>query len=111
MNVLFADSAFLNIVDRIDPDIVGAIGIVTVVMTFVLAIVTVVTITRTIQNITLARMHRQMVNEMLAKGYSVGEIDQLVNGHRKSILTRFFDSRSQEYVSSPRPTAPVKPQS
>ena len=102
-----ADSSFFDLVERVDPDIIGAMGILTVIMVFTLSIVSVVTVSRTIQNVSLARMHRQMINEMLAKGYSIDEIQQLVTGRRKSVFSRFFDGRRQEYVNN-APSPPLK---
>ena len=100
-------TGLLRILDKIDPDILGAMGIVGTVLVFVFSIITVTSITRAVQGITLARMQRSLIQDMLAKGYSCEEINMLVNGKQKGILSRLFDSRSQEYVNA-RPAPPVK---
>ena len=103
-------SETFQIVERIDPDFLGAIAMVTTIMTFVLSIITVVTVCRTYQKVSLAKMQNQMINELLAKGYTVDEIQQLASGKKRGVFTRLFDGRRQTYVSAnPRPSAPVKP--
>ncbi len=103
-----SEPSVFQLLQRIDPDMLGAMGLVATILTFVLITIVMTTLCRTYQNISLAKLHNQMINELLAKGYSVDEIQQLVSGQRRSVLTRFFDGKRQTYVSS-RPTAPVKP--
>ena len=107
MGGLTAKSSSFELLERIDPDILGAVAILSVIMFFVLLVTSVVTICRTYQNVTLARMQSQMLNDLLAKGYSVDEIQQLIYGHKRSVFTRFFDGSRQTYVSQ-RPAPPVK---
>ena len=102
-----ANSQFFEIIQRIDPDFLGSIGLVVAILTFVLLIVSVIFSLRTIQNISMAKMQNQMVNELLAKGYSVQEIQQLVYNHRRNVLFRFFDNRKQGYVNR-NPSPPIK---
>ena len=102
-----ANPGILSLAERIDPDFLGAIGMVTTVMFFVLMIVSVVTLCRTYQNVSLAKLQNQMINDLLAKGYSVDEIQQLMGGKRKNILFRFFDGGRQTYVNR-NPSPPVK---
>ncbi|MEM9411926.1 MAG: hypothetical protein AAGA30_12480 [Planctomycetota bacterium] len=90
-----------------DPDFLGVIGLVGTILFFVLMIVSVVSITRTFQNVSIAKLQNQMMNDLLAKGYSVDEIQQLMGGKRKNVLFRFFDHGRQTYVSR-KPTPPVK---
>ena len=84
-----------QLMQRIDPALLGTIGLVATILTFLLFIIAMTTICRTYQNVALARMHNQMINELLAKGYSVDEIQQLVSGQRRSVMTRFFDGHRQ----------------
>ena len=108
MFLTVADSSLVKLLDRVDPDFLGVIGILTVVMAFVFSIVFVVTVARTIQNITLTRMHRKLINELLDRGYAVNDIQQLLNGRQQGVLARFFDGRGQKYVTTRRPSPPVK---
>ena len=103
------ESGLIGILKRVDPDMIGAMGIVGTVLTFVFGVVLVTSISRAIQSITLARMQRSLIQDMLAKGYSCEEINLLVNGKQKGVLSRLFDSRSQEYVNA-RPVPPIKNQ-
>ena len=104
-----AESGIIGVLDKIDSDIVGAMGIVTIVFTFVFGIIAVTSITKAIQTVTMAKMQRNLIQDMLAKGYSCDEINLLVNGKQKGILSRLFDSGAQEYVNaSARPVPPVK---
>ena len=105
---LVAASESFQLLERIDPDFLGAIAMVTTIFSFILMITTVVTVCRTYQKVALARMQNQMINELLAKGYSVDEIQQIVLGQKRNVLTRFFDGRRQTYVDQ-RPAPPVKP--
>ncbi len=107
---LLAQSSFFQLAERIDSDLLGAIAMVSSILFFLVMTISIVTITRTVQNITLAKMQNQLLNELLAKGYSVDEIHQLVTGKRRSVLTRAFDRGRQAYVSR-RPAPPVKPTS
>jgi len=75
--------------------------------------VTIVTISRTIQDIVLVRGNRRMVEDLLAKGYTVDDVERLVYGqNRWNMLTRILQrcrrssSTSQSPLQSPRP--PVK---
>lgn len=102
-----ANSDFFRLIEKIDPDFLGAILLVSSILTFLLLIVSVVFVLRTIQNVSLAKMQNQMVNELLAKEYSVDEIQQLVYNHRRNVLFRFFDNRKQSYVNR-HPSPPVK---
>lgn len=105
--VLIAESLIIRLAERMNADLLGAIGIVSVILFFVLLIVSVVTVGRTVQNITLAKMQNKMINELLANGCSVDEIQQLVTGNKRSVLTRMFDRNRQAYVNR-RPAPPVK---
>jgi len=105
--ILIADSILFRLADKLNPDLLGAIGIVSSILFFVMLIVTVVTVSRTVQNITLAKMQNKMINELLANGCSVDEIQQLVTGSKRSVLTRMFDRNRQAYVNR-RPAPPVK---
>ena len=102
-----ANSEFFRLIEKIDPDFLGVIGLVSSILTFVLLIVSVVFVLRTIQKVSLAKMQNQMVNELLSKGYSVDEIQQLVFNNRRNVLFRFFDNRKQGYVNR-NPSPPVK---
>ncbi len=102
-----ANSELFRLLERIDPDFLGVIGLVATVMCFALLIISVVTIFRTFQNISLAKLQNQMINELLSKGYSVDEIQRLVHGGKRNVLFRFFDNSRQAYVNR-QPTAPVK---
>ncbi len=105
--ITLADSSLIQLFERVDPDFIGVIGILTVVMAFVFSIVLVVTSARAIQNITLARMHRSMINDLLDRGFAIDEIQQLLNGREKGVFARFFDARRPECFSR-RPSPPVK---
>ena len=102
-----ASSDLFKLIERTDPELLGAIALISVVLAFALSITMVVTICRTYQNITLAKLQSRMLNDLLAKGYSVGEIQQLVYGQKRNVLARFFDERREAYVNH-RPAPPVK---
>ena len=94
-----SNSEIFHIVERMNPELLGAIAMVGTILTFVMVMLSIFVVSRTIQNIYLSRMQNQMLNELIAKGYSVEEIQQLVYNNRRSALFRFFDKRSQSYVN------------
>ncbi len=100
-----------SLLNRIEPNFLGAILILSVIFGFVIIVVSVVTIFSTIEKITLAKMSKSMVEDMMAKGYSPEEIRMLVQGDRPWEKFRKFFAWSkkkpaEEYTNRPAP--PVK---
>ncbi len=108
-----SQSEFFEFLRSIDSDMVGAMMIVGTIFFFVTLIVAMVTISRTVQDIVLIRSNRKMVEQLLASGYSVDDVERLVYGqNRWNVLTRMLGRcRKANYsnempVHQPRP--PVK---
>ncbi|MFK7766877.1 MAG: hypothetical protein AB8B55_06615 [Mariniblastus sp.] len=108
-------SSFLGIIENVNPEMLGAVMILGVIGVFIATIVTVVSICRTVSNISMLRMNHTFVKDLLKQGYSVDDIDRLVYGNqgwgRK--LQQFVKNTKRQMSSarnefSNRPAPPVK---
>ncbi len=77
---MLAKSELMQLLSRLPEEALAATLILSVVFTFITIIVTVVSIANTHKSITLAQMSKELIEELLAKGYSPREIEPLVNG-------------------------------
>lgn len=75
-----SNSEFIEFLQLFERDLIGAVFIIATVGAFISFIVLVVSITRTWNNLALARMNQRLVQDLLAKGYSVDDIERLAYG-------------------------------
>lgn len=75
-----SNSEFIEFLQLFERDLIGAVFIIATIGAFVSFIVLVVSISRTWNNIALARMNQRLVQDLLAKGYSVEDIERLAYG-------------------------------
>ena len=78
--MLLANSAFIELLQSLDRDVLGAVFIVGTVLFFVTVITSVVTICKTLSNLAAIKSNRTMVEDLLSKGYSVDDVERLVYG-------------------------------
>jgi hypothetical protein len=80
---MLARTEFIDLIQRIDSDFLGVILLIGTIGCFVTAIVFVVSIVRTINNVTLTRMQHSMVKNLLSQGYSVEDTERLAYGTQR----------------------------
>jgi hypothetical protein len=101
-------SDFMQLVERIEPEFLGAILIVAVVFSFVTLIVTIVSFTQMIQKITIVRTNHRLIEHLLAQGMSADDIERLVFGKKRwPSLSKMM--RRHNIQNAHPPVAPVKP--
>ena len=109
---MLARSEFLELLSRIPEEALAAVLILSVILSFVTILVTTLTIVDYYKTTTLARMSKEMVEELLAKGYTPQEIEPLVNGtsgwKKMRKLFAFAKDRPEFVDRYRRPMPPVK---
>ncbi len=80
---MLAESDFIEVLRQIDDDVLGAVMILSTIGFFLTLLVTIVGVIRTFNNVTLTRMNHNMVSGLLAKGYSVEEVERLTYGNQR----------------------------
>ena len=114
---MLAKSEFIEFLELFDNDLLGVVLVLMTIGTFVTVIVSIVSITRTWNQIAHQRMNQAMMKDLLNQGYSVDDVERLVYGAPrwtsrfkqmvKSARDTFSRSRRQrEQVNQPLP--PVK---
>ena len=78
---MFAQNDFFQLLQQIDEEFLGVVLVIATVGIFVTAIVTVVSLFRTVNNVALTRMQHSMVKNLLAQGYSVEDTERLAYGN------------------------------
>ena len=116
--MLFAQSDLMEVLQIFDNDLLGAVLVLMTIGTFVTVIVSIVSITRTWNNLSQIRMNQALVKDLLNQGYSVDEIERLVYGGGPSWSNRFkrmmqsaresFGKASRRYEYANNPVPPVK---
>ncbi len=98
-----------DVLSRLDPDIIGACLILGVIGSVGIIITTVVAITDTYKSITMAKISKAMVEDLLARGYSPEEIERLLHGDKAwNKFKRFFAKQQSRGREGYRPMPPVK---
>ena len=114
---MLAQNEFFQLLQQIDDDFLGVVLIIATVGTFITAIVTVVSLARTVNNVALTRMQHSMVKNLLAQGYSVEDTERLAYGnYRWGHKLRHFVSSAKTRLARMRrhpqpmhyPMPPVK---
>jgi hypothetical protein len=113
---MLAQNDFFELLQHIDEEFLGAILVIATVGIFITAIVTVVALARTVNNVALTRMQHSMVKNLLAQGYSVEDTERLAYGNYRwghklrhfvhSAKTRLSRMRHPQHMHYPMP--PVK---
>ena len=113
---MLAQNDFFELLQHIDEEFLGAILVIATVGFFITAIVSVVTLARTVNNVALTRMQHSMVKNLLAQGYSVEDTERLAYGnYRWGHKLRHFIHSAKTQLSRGRhphprqyPMPPVK---
>lgn len=117
LSMLAESPEFVEFLQRMDPDLLGTVLILGIIFSFVICIVTIVTVARTWNRMVELRMNQRLVKDLLKQGYSVDDIERLassgtsigrhLHGFVQSAKHRIVRmSRSNEYAN--RPVPPVK---
>ena len=112
--MLLAKSELLEFLHHLPEEAVAAILILSVIFSFITVLVTTLSVVDSYKTITLARMSKDMIEDLLAKGYSPSEIEPLVNGNSNwKKMRKLFafardrhDAQARGYHGRPMP--PVK---
>ena len=109
---MLAQNEFLAFLSQLPEEALVAVVILSMVFTFITILVTTLTIVDYLKTTTLARMSKEMVEELLAKGYTPQEIEPLVHGtsgwKKMRKLFTFAKDRPEFFDRSGRPMPPVK---
>lgn len=100
-----------SILTRIDGDILGVCMILATIGGFALMITTVAMVADIVKSIAMAKMSKQMIEDLMNKGYSASEIERLVYGEPKWNRVRRMFSRLRSKAAPTvgnRPMPPVK---
>ena len=105
-----AQSEVNSLISRIDGEFLGVICLIVAIFFFVTIIVSIVTFSRYQENVTLARMHNELISQLLEKGHTPDEVERLVYGdNRWNKIRRVFNRFQKRPVDpSMRPMPPVK---
>lgn len=113
---MLAQNDFFELLQHVDQEFLGAILVIATIGIFITTIVTVVTLARTVNNVTTTRMQHSMVKNLLAQGYSVEDTERLAYGNYRwghklrhfvhSAKTRLARMRHPQPARYPMP--PVK---
>ena len=114
---MLAQNDFVELLQHVDQEFLGAIVmVIATIGIFITAIVTVVTLARTVNNVPMTRMQHSMVKNLLAQGYSVEDTERLAYGnYRWGHKIRHFVIRPKRRLAHMRhpqamhyPMPPVK---
>ena len=79
---MIAQTEAMNLLQQIDNDILGFVLILSTIGIFIISIVSIVAVFRTFNNVLLTRMNHSMVKSLLAKGYTIDEVERLTYGNQ-----------------------------
>lgn len=97
---------FFQVLQEMNPDVLGAAMILGTILFFVTLIITIITICQTINQLAVLRSNKSLMQDLLSKGYSVDDVERLVYGPGGwSKLTRALSKFAK---SKNRPLPPVK---
>lgn len=110
---MLAQSQFFELLSRIPEEALAAVLILSVIFSFVTILVVTLRIVDYCKTTTLARMSKEMIEELLAKGYTPQEIEPLVRDTRGwKKMRRSFQcattDRPEFFDRQRRPLPPVK---
>lgn len=78
--MLLASSPGIELLQNMNPDVLGAAMILGTILFFVTVVVSIVTICQTITRLAVVRSNKSLVQDLLSKGYSVDDVERLVYG-------------------------------
>ena len=102
-------SEFMQFIELIDPDFLGVVLLLSSILFFVTLIVTIVSLTRMIQNMMVVRTNHRMIEHLLAQGMSADDIERLVFGKKRWPSLAKFMRRANLRHPNTTPVAPIKP--
>jgi hypothetical protein len=108
---MLAQSEFMELLSRIPGEALGAVLILSVILSFITILATIMSIVDYHKKTSLARMSKEMIEQLLAKGYTPQEIEPLVNGSNPWKKMRQLFACAQkphELDRYRRPVPPVK---
>ena len=107
-----AQNEFLAFLNRLPEEAIVALLILSLIFTFITVFITTLTLIDYKKSTTLARMSKEMIEDLLAKGYSPEEIEPLVHGtsgwKKMRKLFQFAKDRPEYFDRYRRPAPPVK---
>ena len=74
------ESSLIELLQTMNPDVLGATLVVGTIFFFMSLIVSVVTVCNTLTHIVALRSNKSLVQDLLSKGYSVDDVERLVYG-------------------------------
>ncbi len=109
----------MELLKHVDGEILGAVFILGTIGIFISFIVVVVSIARTWNNIAVARLNQNLVQELLAKGLTVDDVERLVYGSQgwgrrfskvfQNAKSHMADMRRRKYYRyETQPVPPMK---
>ncbi len=99
----------LELLKSLDSDVVGAALILSVIGAAAMSITVVCLIADTFKSITMAKMQKSMIEDMLAKGFTPEEVERLVYGGKAwHKLRRLFQRDVGKDTAGNTPRPPVK---
>ena len=108
---MFAQNELFELLQQIDDEFLGVVLLISTIGVFITIITAIVTVFRTINNITVTRMQQSMVKNLLAQGYSVDDVERLAYGtHRWGPKIRHIVQSAKSRLARMRPSqAPGRP--
>jgi hypothetical protein len=74
------DASFFGFLQSINPDVMGAVMILAVIGTFVAIISISITLIESRKKITLAKLQKETVSDLLDRGYKLEDVERIVFG-------------------------------
>ena len=111
---MLAKSEIFELLNRLPEEALAAALILSVIFTFITILVSVISMSESHKAITLSRMSKELIEDLLAKGYTPTEIEPLVNGRGKwRTMKNIFEYVRGKKSDIPErayrhPTSPVK---
>lgn len=105
-----AESDFTTVVQSVDSETLGIALILTVIGVFVTVIAVSITFIESRKKLQLARLQREMIDDLVNRGFKPDEIEKLVHGQTGwDKFCGIFQQRKSEFSDSfVRPASPVK---
>ncbi len=108
---MFTPMASFDFVQQLDPEALGAAIILSVIGTVGALIAISVTLIEAVKTVMLARLSKSMITELLDKGFTPQEVEQLVNGPKKWSKVKnwmAFGKKQECNAANQQPVPPVK---
>ena len=101
---MLAKSEIYQLLSQLPEEALAAILILSLIFTFLTTLVTVMCVADSYKTLKLARMSKELIEDLLAKGYTPQEIEPLVNGpHRWQKMRQLFASLKNRMNHRERP--------